>query len=270
LRKKLVYYYTMDLEKLTKHQIVLLTLLVGFVSSITTGIVTVALMDQAPTSVVRTVNQIVERTVERVVPDPSGVAAAVITKEKTVIVKDDDLAAQSIAKMQKSIVRIAARGGDLLLTRGVLISPDGAALVDRGALAGVEAFEAILQGGERVAAKLRSGSASSSIAIMDIAVGTSSVAAAAVADASKLQLGQSVIRIGGTGADTVGTGVIARLPESHNDLIEASVPSATPGSVLMTLFGEVIGVVTTDSLTTSPSASMYSIPVAAPAPEHST
>jgi len=276
LRKKLVYYCTMDLEKLTKHQIVLLTLLVSFVTSIATGIVTVALMDQAPTSVVRTVNQIVERTVEKVVPDTSGVAAAVVTKEKTVIVKDDDLAAQSIAKMQKAIVRIAAKGGDLLLTRGVLISQDGVALVDRGSLGGAEAYEAILPDGERVVAKLRAGSASSSIAVMDIAVGTSSVAAAAIADASKLQLGQSVIRIGGTGADTVGTGVIARMPspETHSYLIEASVTSATPGSVLMTLFGEIIGIVTTDSLAQSAAADFYSIPAAAmliaPAPNPST
>lgn len=268
----------MDLEKLTKHQIVLLALLVSFVTSIATGIVTVSLMDQAPTSVVRTVNQIVERTVEKVAPTPSN-SAAVAAVEKTVVVKDDDLAAQSIAKVQGAIVRIAAKGGDLLLTRGVIIAADGAALVDRGSLGGFEAFEAILPGGERVTAKVRAAATSSPVALMDIAVGTSTAfAPAALADASKLRLGQSVIRIGGTGADTVGTGVIARLPslgsdDAHGDLIEASVPSATPGSVLMTIFGEVIGIVTSDSLAASPAATLYSIPdaalLSAPAPKPS-
>ena len=66
----------MNLEQLTKHQIVLLTLLVSFVTSIATGIVTVSLMDQAPAGVTRVVNQIVEHTVEKVIPATQSAAAA--------------------------------------------------------------------------------------------------------------------------------------------------------------------------------------------------
>src|SRR4029077_18213268 len=54
----------MDIEKLTKSQIVLLTLLVSFVTSIATGIVTVSLMDQAPPAIAQSVSRIVEHTVE--------------------------------------------------------------------------------------------------------------------------------------------------------------------------------------------------------------
>src|SRR5882757_6329534 len=100
----------MDLEDLSKHQVVLLTLLVSFVTSIATGIVTVSLMSQAPVGVTRVVNQIVEHTVQTVVPATQGAAAATVT-EKTVVVKDDDLAAQSIGKAQKAIIRIVAAGG---------------------------------------------------------------------------------------------------------------------------------------------------------------
>src|SRR3954470_15729289 len=107
----------MDIEKLTKHQIVLLTLLVSFVTSMATGIVAVALMDQAPPAVTKTINQIVEHTVEKVVPATQGAAAATIT-EKTVVVKDDDLAAQSIAGVQKAIVRIVGKGGTELVALG--------------------------------------------------------------------------------------------------------------------------------------------------------
>src|ERR1700754_2442019 len=100
----------MDLEHLTKHQIVLLTLLVSFVTSIATGIVTVSLVNQAPSGVTRTINQIVEHTVEKVVPSTQGASAGLgithTVPEKTVVVKDDDLAAQSIAAMQQSLVRV--------------------------------------------------------------------------------------------------------------------------------------------------------------------
>lgn len=261
----------MDLEKLTKHQIVLLTLLVSFMTSIATGIVTVSLMDQAPPGVTRTINQIVERTVERVVPVVSQ-GAATVTTEKTVVVKEDDLTAQSIASAQRGVIRITGRGGELLIARGIIIGSTGVALTDRGALvaSGLEAFDAILQNGERVPLAMRpAGATTTSIAILDVAVSTSTgFAPATVADVSTLQLGQSVIRIGGKGTDTVGVGVVASLPSRHgegvSDTIETSIPSATPGSVLLTLFGEVIGIATSDSMFLDPN--FYSIPSLATSP----
>jgi len=87
----------MDIEELTTSQIVLLVLLVSFVTSIATGIVTVTLLAQAPPAVTQTVNRIVERTVETVVPKDSG-PTQVITKETTIIVKEDDLITDSVAK----------------------------------------------------------------------------------------------------------------------------------------------------------------------------
>lgn len=240
----------MNLEQLTKHQIVLLTLLVSFVTSIATGIVTVSLMDQAPAGVTRVVNQIVEHTVEKVIPSTQG--ASVSTTEKTVVVKDDDLAAQSIAKVQKGMVRFVVTDGKELIARGVIIDSKGAALTDRASIVASNGttFQAILPSGERFPAVPRAGSATTSaLIIMDIAVGTSTgFTPVPLADPVKLSLGQSVIRIGGNGADTVGSGVIASLPSKDTpDLIQSSVPSATHGSVLMTLFGEVIGLSTQGS-----------------------
>jgi hypothetical protein len=242
----------MDLEHLTKHQILLLTLLVSFVTSIATGIVTVSLMDQAPPGVTRVINQIVERTVDTVAPATSSQGAAAAT---TVVIKDDDLAAQSIAKVQRSVVRVVARGGEQLLARGIIIDAKGLAITDRAALAatGENVFDAILPSGDRVPAVMRSDS-QGTFAVLDIVVGTSTgYAAAVLGSASNLKLGQSVIRIGGTGGDTVGTGVIARLSSSGTDTgattLEASVDAATPGSVLMTLFGEVVGMTTAASQT---------------------
>ncbi|HVV14888.1 MAG TPA: trypsin-like peptidase domain-containing protein [Candidatus Paceibacterota bacterium] len=240
----------MDLEKLTKHQIVLLTLLVSFVTSIATGIVTVSLMDQAPAGVTRVVNQIVEHTVEKVVPATQS-AAAITTTEKTVVVKDDDLAAQSIAKVQKSIARVVLPGGNVLVSRGIIIDAKGTVLADKAALAAanVRNFEVLLPDGTRASAKWRDPKATSTLATLDVNVGTSTgFAPATIADSSKLALGQSVIRIGGTGGDQVGTGVVASLPGGAAHSVDASISSATPGSLLMTLFGEVVGLSTTAAI----------------------
>jgi hypothetical protein len=238
----------MDLEQLTKHQIILLTLLVSFVTSIATGIITVSLMNQAPPTVARTINQIVEHTVQTVVPSKSG---PVVQTQKTIVVKDDDLVAQSIAALQKSVIRITARGDDALIARGVIIDKSGTAITDRRALvdSGATSFDAIMPGGERVALTMSKADATSSpIETVIVAVGTSTdFAPAPMADRSKLQLGQSVLRIGGTGTNVVGEGVIAMLPSSTSGSIEASVTSVTPGSVLATIFGEVIGISTSNS-----------------------
>src|SRR3989338_8034713 len=99
------------MEQLTKQQIVLVTLLVSFVTSIATGIVTVALMDQAPPGVTQTINRVVERTIEKVVPAPTQQTASVITKE-TIVVKEDALVVEAVAKNTKSVVSIIAVSGE--------------------------------------------------------------------------------------------------------------------------------------------------------------
>lgn len=56
----------MNVEDLTKSQLLLLMVLVNFVVSIATGVLTVSLLSQAPTTVTQTVNKIVDHTIETV------------------------------------------------------------------------------------------------------------------------------------------------------------------------------------------------------------
>ena len=98
----------MDIEHLSKHQIVLLAFLVSFVSSIVTGIVTVTLLGQAPPGVTKTINQIVERTVQTVVPATQGAAATTVT-QKTVVVKDDDLPRSPLPPCKKVLYALWAK-----------------------------------------------------------------------------------------------------------------------------------------------------------------
>ena len=68
----------MDIKELDKKQLILLTLLITFVVSIGTGIVTVSLMNQMPKSVPQTINNVIQRTIEKVTtiqaPAPTHVA----------------------------------------------------------------------------------------------------------------------------------------------------------------------------------------------------
>ena len=105
----------MELEELNKTQIVLLTLLVSFVTSIATGIVTVTLLDQAPPAVTQTINRIVERTVERVVPaSPSSPSIITTEKETTIVVKEEDLITESIERNKQYLVRLV-RASDVVV-----------------------------------------------------------------------------------------------------------------------------------------------------------
>ncbi len=130
------------MEDLNKTQIVLLTLLVSFVTSIATGIVTVTLLDQAPPSITRTINKVVERTIERVVPGENQ-QTTVITKE--IITKEEDLIIAAIEENTKSLVdfvTIDDEGVSSSVGIGFIISSDGFAVVGKDVLAGEYTLEA--------------------------------------------------------------------------------------------------------------------------------
>lgn len=94
----------MNIEDLNKSQLLLLTILVNFIMSIATGILTVSLLDQAPPIVSQTVNRIVEQTVQTVAP---GIAS-VVTKQTTVVDKQQDLVVAAIAAQAARTVTIYA------------------------------------------------------------------------------------------------------------------------------------------------------------------
>src|SRR5580693_4042053 len=127
----------MDIEKLTKSQIVLLTLLISFVTSIATGIVTVSLMQQAPPAVAETVNRVIENTIETVATSTKGQSAAVVmTQQKTVIVNESDLVAEAVKQITPSVVRVYSDDSNYpqFLGLGVVVDASGTVAADIGAL----------------------------------------------------------------------------------------------------------------------------------------
>jgi S1-C subfamily serine protease len=117
------------MEDLTKHQLILIVLLITFVTSIATGIITFTLLSEAPVEVTQQINQVVEKTIERVVP-AEGQPAKTIT---TVVINEEDRVLETIAKNEKSIARlktIGADGSEVVTGLGLVVSSDGVIVTD--------------------------------------------------------------------------------------------------------------------------------------------
>ena len=91
----------MDIKELNKSQLILLAVLLSFVTSIATGITTVTLMEQAPSSVTVPINRIVRQTVEKIQQVEGK------TTVQTVVVKEEDLVVDAIAKNQSTVFTIS-------------------------------------------------------------------------------------------------------------------------------------------------------------------
>lgn len=107
-------------------------MLVSFVVSIATGIITVAMLNEAPQTLTQTVNRVVERTIERVTQASStqSIAPSVttVTKQITVYAKEEDLLVSAVEKNQSRVAVIYAVGTATStppLGIGFIVSRDG-------------------------------------------------------------------------------------------------------------------------------------------------
>ncbi|MDE2399904.1 MAG: hypothetical protein KGL67_02755 [Patescibacteria group bacterium] len=76
----------MDLKELNKSQLILLAVLLSFVTSIATGITTVTLMQQAPSSVTVPITRIVRETVGQIAPTQVNTPA--LSADQTKLLED--------------------------------------------------------------------------------------------------------------------------------------------------------------------------------------
>lgn len=114
----------MDIKDLNKKQMILLVLLVCFVVSIATGIVTVSLMQQVPKSVPQTINRVIERTITNVTASTSE------NKKDTNIIGDSNAVVQIY--LQNNLDSLTEE--EKPLGTGVIISDVGLVLVENSIL----------------------------------------------------------------------------------------------------------------------------------------
>jgi hypothetical protein len=246
------------MEDLNKTQLILLTLLVSFVTSIATGIITVSLLQEAPANVTQTVNRVVEKTIERVVPDESGGGESI--REVTVVVNEEDLVIDAISMNSKVIVRIR----DNALVNGVSQFYGIGFLVNKNGLI-VSARRDTLNPGSTYTATFQDGSTFSMKVIGVDDVGnlaffqtpedsrTSLPSEPVKLGTSDPKLGQTVIMIEGQDKDVITIGRVSSFvftdPSASADdqsplRINTDVTAKTQvvGSPIVNLSGEIVGV----------------------------
>ncbi len=243
---------SMDIEELNTTQIILLVLLVSFVTSIATGIVTVSLLAQAPPAVTQTVNRVVERTVETIVPKDLD-SKTQSTKETTVVVKEDDLITSSIADSLGKTGRVY---GDTSTTSPVIalaaqISP-GSIVTD----ANVGGTDHLVSFGDTTAVF----TVSETFPEIGVAILTPKSASTTlgtpfqVANTAAVKLGQTTIALISVTSARVAIGAVAAIAPLADAAIKGEdayairsidtniSASPVPGTPLVSIFGDLVGI----------------------------
>jgi hypothetical protein len=225
----------MNIEELSKSQLILLTILVNFVTSVATGILTVSLLDNAPAVVTQTVNRVVERTIETVV----AAAPAAIIQAPAPAPSNQDLVTAALGASATRAVTIYALDtgtsspaiavGTYLPKSRVVVTASQTALPKEALVAfagGIYASASLAQGGGGITV----------YGFADAAILPKANAPTLLAPNS-LKLGQTVLSIGADGS--AATGIVARVSESG---VHTTLPDIGAGSAAVDLAGNLVGI----------------------------
>jgi hypothetical protein len=238
-------------EDLTKHQLILIVLLITFVTSIATGIITFTLLQQAPVEVTQTINRVVERTIQQVATT-DGQPSKTVT---TVVVNEDDSVLGAISKNEKSIVRLKALGSDgseLFDGMGVVVSADGVVVADIRSLGANPSAISFYDGKFYPTGKTFKNDADGLVFIKpNIPQNDTSKYVfypATLGNSDGLKIGQTLIAISGQSSNAALVGRIFQLSIGAdkktvtNILSDIKLSKATFGSPVLNLSGEIVGI----------------------------
>ena len=247
------------MEHLTKQQIVLLTLLVSFMTSLSTGIVTVSLMDQVPAGVTRTINQVIERTIQQSAPQNASV--------DTVTISVSDQLASATALVASSTVKIKSISKATVVGLGLVISKNGLIIADKSIIDPNQNYVALLNDGTQVSVSVSvmyqnsvaNITNNSLIFLIPISLYSNGslilFTPAQITDT--FSLGQKAYSLSGSSSPILNDGIITQISTSS---IVTSISSLnnTIGSPLFDIQGNIIGIQDT-STTDQMNAEFYSL-----------
>ncbi|HUO50269.1 MAG TPA: serine protease [Candidatus Paceibacterota bacterium] len=254
----------MDMEELTNSQVVLLVLLVSFVTSVATGIVTVSLMNEAPPQVAQTVNRVLEQTIQEV-SAPAQNASAAAPSPKTVAVNPEvhDVA-YAVKKATPSVIRLYSSDSTTFLGLGVVLDASGTVVTDTAALSDQNHVLIEQQNGEQIPADVSERDAGNGLAFLSVSSNTTATTSPWVpmgTETSGVELGESVVLIAGQSTLWVGSGLVSSLPTTSQNALplvktDISGDNVLYGSPLIDTNGDLVGISTEVSRAVSPSAFM--------------
>ena len=223
----------MDIEELSKAQLILLTILINFVTSVATGILTVSLLDQAPAVVTQTINRVVDHTVETVTKVvPSGVISSPAPSNQDLVTG----AIASNAAHTVGIFDVKTGTSSPAIALGAYLPSARAIVTAARESLPKEVLIEFASGAHAPASLSHTGSGLAIYGFSDTA--TLPKASSVLLIASKdLKLGQTVLAIGNDGA--AATGIVARVSEAG---IRTTLPDIGAGSAAVDLAGNLIGI----------------------------
>ncbi len=239
------------MEDLTKNQLVLLTLLISFVTSIATGIITFSLLQEAPPFVTQTINRVVEKTIETVVSENKDNTISEV-REVTIVVKEEDRIIDAISKNTNSSVKIQDVSG-LVYGVGTIISPSGLIVSSTRDIFNENGrYKATMSDKTEIGLR-HLGQSSDKTAVFFKVVTEKDVAFNGVSvdlSSTEVKLGQSVITLEGESHSTVSIGRVSAFLYSdpadtttkyglETDIIHKYL---VVGSPLFNLSGELVGI----------------------------
>jgi S1-C subfamily serine protease len=238
-------------EDLSKHQLILIVLLITFVTSIATGIITFSLLQQAPVEVTQTINRVVERTIQQVASTADQPQKTVTT----VVVNEDDSILSSISKVEKSIVRLSYLGSDgskIFAGIGLVVSSNGIVVADSRSFASAAPSEVLFFDGKIYpTGKTYTDSANGLIFIKvnvpQIDNSNYVFSPVSFGNSDNLKIGQTLVAISGTESNAASVGRIFQLDFGDdkktvtNIFSDIKISKSHFGSPALNLSGEVIG-----------------------------
>ncbi|MFA6414780.1 MAG: hypothetical protein WC217_02830 [Candidatus Paceibacterota bacterium] len=223
----------MNIEELSKSQLILLTILVNFVTSVATGILTVSLLDHAPAFVTQTVNRVVEHTIETVT---QAAPAAIIQAPAP---SNQDLVTAAIgADAMRAVAIYAAETGTSspALAIGTYLSKSRAIATAAQDALPKEVLVEFTNGAYIAASLAHQGKGIAIYGFADSAA-LPKMTSPILVPSSDLKLGQTVLALGSDGS--AATGIVARVSSKG---VYTTLPDIGTGSAAVDLAGNLIGI----------------------------
>ncbi|MDB5194942.1 MAG: hypothetical protein JWO84_126 [Parcubacteria group bacterium] len=237
----------MNLEDLSKTQLLLLTVLVNFVTSIAIGVLTVSLLDQAPPTITQTVNRIVDHTVQTIASTTPIQSIIQAPAPATVVIHDEDLLTAALAANASRAVTIYAHSTSTpAIAVGTFVPKARAVATATSVDLPKEALIVFADGSTVPASLSRSGATLSIYGFADSAT-LPKVPVPLLSSKASLKQGQSVLAIARDGSAL--TGIVSRIDDS----IHTSLTNVPVGSSAVNSSGNIIGIAI-DSIGTFASA----------------